>query len=156
MMLGNDVGGGATAGVGISVNDIQNNIIAKVADSTLGESNNKIGSVALNATNNANITAYAIILGAGVAGGKNGAITFTGVGVGTQNKINNTIEGAIENSTVIGTTTGAIGAVSIIAQDMSSIIGDAGGVGLAIAGSTSGGSGGAIRLARKPVLNTGV
>ncbi|MBD2412394.1 hypothetical protein FACHB389_10860 [Nostoc calcicola FACHB-389] len=94
-------------------------------------------SVALSANSTANIDAFT--LGAALSGatGNGGGVTGSGAGSSSNNTISNTIEASINNSNNV---TADSGSVTLSAIDTSTINADAGGVAVALAGGSSGGT----------------
>jgi Ca2+-binding RTX toxin-like protein len=128
-------GGGTSVSAGISLafNDVENTITATIDDSTINAS----GNVEIAATSATVIDALTIAGSGSFAGGQGGGFSFAGAGAGSANKIHNTIEASIKNGSIVTTT----GTVILSATDSSTILADAGGVGIAIAGGQAGGTG---------------
>jgi hypothetical protein len=137
---GQESGTSFAIGISVAINDIGNNLYALIDDSTVTSG----GNVALLAASTPTI--YALTIGGAVAVGSSNQKTgfaFSGAGAGSGNTIRNTIEAAIKNGSTV-TTTGT-GAVLLTATDASTIVADAGGVGIAV-GASSQGTGGSLSV----------
>ncbi|WP_392533892.1 DUF4347 domain-containing protein [Nostoc sp. C117] len=106
-------------------------------------------SVALSANSTANIDAFT--LGAALSGGTGagGGVTGSGAGSSSNNTISNTIEASINNTNNV---TADSGSVTLSAIDTSTINADAGGVAVALAGGSSGGT--AVSVGAAIAINT--
>jgi len=137
---GQNSGTSFAVGISVAINDIGNNTYALIDDSSVTSS----GTVALTAAST--LTIKALTIGGAVAVGSSNQKTgfaFSGAGAGSGNTIKNTIEAAIKNGSTV-TTTGT-GAVKLTATDASTIIADAGGVGIAV-GASGQGTGAALSI----------
>ena len=92
--------------------------------------------------NGHNIYAVAVAGSGSYAGGGEGAISIAGAGAGTGNTVNFTVE-----AEVLGTSSVTSSGLTISATDNSSIYSNAGGIGLAVATSGTGGAGIAVGAA---------
>ena len=137
---GQNSGPALSTGISVAINEIGNNLYALIDDSTVTSG----GNVALLAASTPTI--YALTIGGAVAVGSSNQKTgfaFSGAGAGSGNTIRNTMEAAIKNGSTV-TTTGT-GSVMLTASDASTIVADAGGVGIAI-GASKQGTGGALSI----------
>ena len=134
-IAGGQGGGSAlTAGLSVAINDIANQVLAVIDDSTV-EAN---GAVQLTATSTATVDALTIAVAFAGSGGQGGGFSFSGAGSGSGNTIENVVKAGILNGAAV--TTRGTGSVTLAATDTSKIIADAGGVGIAVAGGQGGGS----------------
>ena len=113
-----------TLGLAIAINHIDNDVYATIDDSKV----NSGGIVELKATSTPTIYALTIGGSLSVAVGEQTGLAFGGAGAGSGNTIQNTIEAAMNESTVT-----AAGGVTLAATDSSQIMADAGGFALALA-----------------------
>ncbi|AOX01713.1 hypothetical protein BJP34_21745 [Moorena producens PAL-8-15-08-1] len=133
LLGGDDTKYAATIGASIAVNHIENKTKARIKNGRIVVE----GELEILAESTSTINSYA------VAGSISGSWKSTGAvisiaGAYTENKVSNTIEAAIDdenddNTDTVTTEVDVTGAATISATDNSSIYGDAGGVGIAIA-----------------------
>ncbi len=138
------VGGGKSLALALGISIALNDIGEDGGQSTSAYIENSAVLAATNvkatAISTATITAYAV--GGSLSGSANSGpgITgnFAGVGVGTSNNIQQTVDSHISTNSIV-TATG--GSAVLTARDSSEIHADAGGVAIAIAAATGGGNG---------------
>jgi len=130
-------GVGLAFGISVAINEIDNDVLAVVDNATI----HSAGSVELAAISSATIDALTIAGSVAAAGGKGGGFSFSGAGTGSGNTVTKLVEAAIRSGSSVTTTgTGEVTRdVTLTAADSSTIVADAGGVAIAIAGGQGGG-----------------